>query len=87
MALIIDDPEVERLAAELAAKMGTSEIAAIREALHGARLAFETFQQPDRTETLLEVMSTEIWPLLADRRPVSRSERERTLGYNPATGV
>ncbi|AGB27113.1 hypothetical protein Mycsm_07013 (plasmid) [Mycobacterium sp. JS623] len=87
MALIIDDPEVERLATEVAAKMGITEIAAICEALRSARRAFGIVQRPDRAEDLLEVMRTEIRPLITDRRPVLRSEREQTLGYDPATGV
>lgn len=35
---------------------------------------------------LLEVMRDEIWPLLPDRAPVTRRDREHILGYDPETG-
>lgn len=35
----------------------------------------------------LDILRTEIWPLLADRSPITKLEREQILGYDPATGV
>jgi antitoxin VapB len=37
--------------------------------------------------TLVEVMNSEIWPLLDDREPISKDERENILGLNPSTGA
>ncbi|PBA08431.1 type II toxin-antitoxin system VapB family antitoxin [Mycobacterium avium] len=86
MALNIKDPEVDRLAAEVAARLGITKTAAIRQALN-AQLTLLTAHRTDRVEALREVMRTEIWPLLADRNPVSKAEREQILGYDSATGV
>ncbi|OBK97108.1 antitoxin VapB36 [Mycobacterium asiaticum] len=86
MALNIKDPEVDRLASELATRLHTTKTAAIRHALQ-AQLARLESQTSDREAPLFEVMRTEIWPLLADRTPISKAEREEILGYDPATGV
>lgn len=40
-----------------------------------------------RRDRLLEVMNSEIWPLLQDGEPISKAERENILGLNPSTGV
>jgi antitoxin VapB len=40
-----------------------------------------------RAARLLDVMRTEIWPLLPDRAPISKQDREEILGYDPKTGV
>ncbi|KBC78785.1 antitoxin VapB36 [Mycobacterium tuberculosis M2138] len=90
MALNIKDPEVDRLAAELADRLHTSKTAAIRHAL-SAQLAFLESRAGDREAQLLDILRTEIWPLLADRSPITspitKLEREQILGYDPATGV
>jgi antitoxin VapB len=86
MALNIKDAEVDRLAAELAARLHTNKTDAIRQALH-AQLALLESHAGDRQERLLDVMRTEIWPLLADRTPITKREREQILGFDPDTGV
>jgi antitoxin VapB len=86
MALNIKDPEVDRLAAALAARWGTTKTDAIRRALN-AQLALLQAHRTDQQDALLEVMRTEIWPLLDARRPLSKADREDILGYDPATGV
>lgn len=86
VALNIKDPEVDRLAAELADRLHTSKTAAIRHAL-SAQLAFLESRAGDREAQLLDILRTEIWPLLADRFPITKLEREQILGYDPATGV
>ena len=86
MALNIKDPEVDRLAAELADRLHTSKTGAIRHALH-AQLALLESHAGDRQARILEVMHTEIWPLLTDRTPITKREREEILGYDPDTGV
>lgn len=87
MALNIKDPEVDELALELARRMGHSnKTQAIRDALR-AQLALLESRSIDRTAQLLDVMRTEIWPLLTDRTPVTESECDVILGYGPNTGV
>ncbi|GFG99103.1 hypothetical protein LFT51_02105 [Mycobacterium intracellulare subsp. chimaera] len=36
---------------------------------------------------LLRTLGTDVWPLLKDRSPVAKAEREQALGYDPAAGV
>jgi antitoxin VapB len=86
MALNIKDPEVDRLATELATHLHTNKTGAIRHALN-AQLALLQAHVGNREAQLLDVMRTEIWPLLIDRTPITKREREDTLGYDPETGV
>lgn len=87
MALNIKDPEVDRLAEELARRVGHgNKTQAIRDALR-AQLAVLESRSSDRAAQLLDVMRTEIWPLLPDRTPITKQDREAILGYDPATGV
>ena len=86
MALNIKDPEVDQLATELAARLHTNKTDAIRHALN-AQLALLQSHAGNREEQLLGVMRTEIWPLLTDRTPITKPEREEILGYDAQTGV
>lgn len=87
MALNIKDPEVDRLADELAARMGhRNKTQAIREALR-AQLSLLEARAGDRLDRLLDVMRTEIWPLLPAQPPITKAEREQVLGYDPEIGV
>ncbi len=87
MALNIKDPEVDRLAEEVATRMGhQNKTQAIRDALR-AQLHVLDACAADRAAHLLDVMRTEIWPLLPDHAPIAKSERERILGYDPETGT
>lgn len=86
MALNIKDPEVDRLATELAAHLHTTKTDAIRQALND-RLALIPGHGHSRERRLLDVLRTEIWPLLSDRTPITKPEREEILGYDSATGV
>ena len=86
MALNIKDPEVDRLATELAARLHTNKTDAIRNALN-AQLALLQTHASNRQEQLLSVMRTEIWPLLTDRTPITKRQREEILGYDAETGV
>ncbi|HZA12195.1 type II toxin-antitoxin system VapB family antitoxin [Mycobacterium sp.] len=80
------DPEVDRLATELATRLKTNKTDAIRHALH-AQLALLESRAGDRQAQLLDVLRTEIWPLITDRTPITKREREEILGYDPNTGV
>lgn len=86
MALNIKDPEVDRLATELAARLRTNKTDAIRKALNAQLMVLQS-HTGDREEQLLDVMRTEVWPLLRDRTPITKREREEILGYDPDTGV
>lgn len=87
MALTIKDPEVERLAEELAARVGhRNTTRAIRDALR-AQLALLEAPAGDLVTRLLDVMRTEIWPLLPDHTPITKQHREQVLGHDPKTGV
>ncbi|ADU01769.1 MULTISPECIES: type II toxin-antitoxin system VapB family antitoxin [Mycolicibacterium] len=81
------DDDVDALADELARRLhldGRSE--AILFALR-ASLAAAGAESLNRRDRLLEVMNSEIWPLLDDREPISKNERENILGLNPSTGA
>nr|ABP43402.1 conserved hypothetical protein [Mycolicibacterium gilvum PYR-GCK] len=81
------DDDVDALADELANRLhlgGRSE--AILFALR-ASLAAAGDDSLIRRDRLLEVMNSEIWPLLQDGEPISKAERENILGLNPSTGV
>ncbi|MCC9187096.1 hypothetical protein LOC73_42795 [Mycolicibacterium mageritense] len=42
----------------------------------------------DGGDRLLDVLRREVWPLLSDHRPpLTKAQREETLGYDPARGV
>ncbi|PVA47324.1 antitoxin VapB36 [Mycobacteroides abscessus] len=87
MALNIKDPELVQLAEELAARMGhNNKTQAIRDALR-SQLSLLEAQFGDRATRLLDVMRTEIWPLLPAQPPVTKAEREQILGYDSEIGA
>ncbi|WP_101953245.1 type II toxin-antitoxin system VapB family antitoxin [Mycobacterium intracellulare] len=87
MAFNVKDEEVIQFADELAARLHLpSRIDAIRYALR-AQIEITQSRTGNRADELLDVLRTEIWPLLRDRSPITKTEREQALGYNDATGV
>lgn len=87
MAFNVKDEEVTRLADELARRLHlSSRIDAIRHALR-AQIEITQARTGDRAEELLSVLRTEVWPLVGDRSPISKEEREQALGYDAETGV
>ena len=87
MAFNVKDDEVIRLADELMQRLHlTSRIDAIRHALK-AQIEVTQSRAGSRADELMDVLSTEIWPLLDDGSPISKAEREQILGYDPTTGV
>jgi antitoxin VapB len=87
MALNIKNPEVERLATEVAALANESKTEAIRRALLDRRerlaLRRNKASRPDRIEALLR---RRIWPQIPRDvlgKTVSREEKEAMLGYGP----
>jgi hypothetical protein len=91
MALNPENQETERLAMEVAELVRESEEEAVVRALREwrERRASPTPQRPKpRTlEEALQVMETEVWPLLPNRRrgrpPMTKAERAKLLGYGP----
>jgi antitoxin VapB len=87
MGLNLKNPEVERLAAEVAAMGGETKTEAIRRALEERKrhLQFQVTNK-DRKTRLLRLLEGEIWPLIPERllgKGLSRKERDQILGYGP----
>ena len=87
MALNIKNPEVERLAAEVALLAGETKTEAIRRALLTRRARLRTRVDPERDlQRILRGFEREIWSKLpADQRgrAPTKEEREEILGYGP----
>ncbi|MBN2494851.1 MAG: type II toxin-antitoxin system VapB family antitoxin [Deltaproteobacteria bacterium] len=87
MAIRIDNPEVEQLAAELAELLSETETEAIRKALleRRQRIAL-TRDLRDRRTGLVAFLEQEIWPEVPRSelgRRLSREEEDAILGYGP----
>lgn len=87
MALNIEDPETERLAAQVAKITGESKARAVKVALQERkeRLALRVVRR-DRSQELIRFLEEEVWPQVPRSvlgKKVSRKEREKTLGYGP----
>ena len=84
MALNLKNPEVERLAAEVAEMARETKTEAIRRALEErkARLAVEVAPK-ERLNQLVEYLEREVWPHLHPElraKPITKQEREAILG-------
>jgi len=87
MAMSIKNPEVERLARELAEALGETKTEAIRKALleRRQRLAFRLAPR-DRAAEMRRFLEQEIWPTIPDDqrgRRLGREEEDAILGYGP----
>ena len=87
MALNIKNPEVERLAKEVADLAGETRTEAVRRALleRKERLAFRVVRHR-RGRSFLQFLETEVWPRVppsALGNKLSKTEREAILGYGP----
>jgi antitoxin VapB len=85
MALHIEDPGIEDLAAEVAALANETISQAVRSALQERkeRLHAQRRRVP-RTERIDRFLNDEAWPQVPDSvlgRPISKAEREAMLGY------
>jgi antitoxin VapB len=89
VALNIKNPEVERLAAEVADLARETKTDAIRRALQErkARLAIRRASTPeDRVREMTEYFQREVWPLIPPEvrgKAMSKQEREEILGIGP----
>jgi antitoxin VapB len=87
MALNIKNPEVERLAAEVARVTGESKTEAIRRALEERRQRLKGVKIQARRARVLRFLETRIRPTLPKKergRRLSRAEEDAILGYGPA---
>ena len=85
MALNIKNPEVERLAEEVARLTGESKTEAVRRALEErkGKLAFRV-DDDNRAGRLEAFLEREVWPVIPEEqlgRPMSKAEEEAILGY------
>jgi antitoxin VapB len=85
VALNIKNPEVERLAQEVADLTGESKTEAVRRALEErrARLAFRVVAE-SKSARLRGFLEREVWPTVPEDelgRVLSRAEEEAILGY------
>ena len=84
MPLNLKNPEVERLAAEVARLTGESKTEAIRKALEERRRRLKAIAPTERRERLLRLLRDRIWPAIpkAERgRRLTRDEEDAILGY------
>lgn len=87
MAMNIKNPEVERLAAELAKITGESKTEVVRRALLERKETMaHQIAHHEKGVRFLRYLAEEIWPLIPPAElghPPSKSEREEILGYGP----
>lgn len=87
MALTIKNPEVVRLAAEVAELTGETKTEAVRRALAERRDRLRIrIADPSRAERTLRFLEREVWPRVPQdqlERPPGRAERANILGYGP----
>lgn len=87
MALNIKNPEVERLAAEVAQMTGESKTEAIRRALHERRRRLRLQVRDEiRRERISGFLEREVWSRVPPEhlgRAPTKAEREEILGYGP----
>ncbi|MCM3879209.1 MAG: type II toxin-antitoxin system VapB family antitoxin [Vicinamibacterales bacterium] len=84
MALNLKNPEVERLAAELARLTGESKTEAIRRALTERYRRLKRPSTSERRQRVLRFLETRVWPAVPKRqlgRPLTRDEEDEILGY------
>jgi antitoxin VapB len=87
VALNSNDPETERLAAEVAAMTGESETEAIRSSLAERKERLSCgLSKRDRKKDLYRLLEQEIWPRIPPSvlgKKLSRREKDRILSQGP----
>jgi len=86
MPLNIKNPEVERLAAEVARLAGESKTEAIRRALLERQRRLKGASTDRRRAAVIRFLERKVWPTLpaGERgRRLSREEEDAILGYGP----
>ena len=86
MALNIKNPQVERLAADVAALTGESKTEAIRKALEERKNRLSLGGAQSQRERLQRFLEEEVWPTIPESvfgQGVSQEEQDDILGYGP----
>ncbi len=88
MTLRITDPEVKRLAQDVARLAGESETEAVRRSLIERRDKLLLAQDGrSRSERMLDVLEQRIWPMLREGvrgTTVTPDDEDELLGYGPS---
>lgn len=80
----IKNRTVERLAAEVAHRMGVSKTEAVRQALAAQLARLPTTGDGDRSQRLTAFLERDVWPTVPHDvlgRRLEKAEREAILGY------
>jgi antitoxin VapB len=86
MALNIKNPEVERLATEVAELANETKTEAIRKALLNRLDNLQADRAKKRTKRLREYLEQYVWPTIPPElrgKGITKEEREEILGYGP----
>lgn len=86
MALNLKNPEVERLAAEVARLTGESKTEAIRRSLEERRQRLKGTAPSERRRRVLRFLERRIWSTIPKSqlgRRLRREEEDRLLGFGP----
>lgn len=86
MALNLKNPDVERLATELARLTGESKTEAIRRALEERRQRLKGPTPAKRRARVLALLRADVWPTIPAPqrgRRLSRAEEDELLGFGP----
>jgi antitoxin VapB len=87
VALNIKNPEVERLAAEVAEMANETKTEAIRRALEERKVHLESRETVDeRRKRIMNYFQNEVWPSIPPEllgKTITKEEREEMLGYGP----
>ncbi len=86
MALNIKNPDVERLATEVAGLTGESKTEAIRRSLEERRRRLKGPATAQRRVRVLKFLETKVWPTIPKKqlgRRLTRAEEDDILGYGP----
>ena len=87
MALNLKNPEVERLAAEVARLTGESKTEAIRRSLDERRQRLRGVPASARRRRVLRFLERRVWSAIPKDqlgRRLTREEEDRLLGFGPA---
>ena len=87
MALNIKNPEVERLATEVAQLARETKTEAIRRALEERKARLKVGPTPEeKYRRTMEFLRTEVWPNIPPEfrgKPITKEEEEEILGIGP----
>ncbi len=87
MALNIKNPEVEKLATEVARMANETKTEAIRRALEDRKIKLESHETlAEKRKRIMDYFQNEVWPNIPPEllgKTITKEEREEMLGYGP----